>query len=254
MSSSTATLALPSATPHLRAVRSVPSTAERWHSGGAQHPVPAQAQPAQLPTTLPLTQSQSQSYPQAVPAALLTALPAGATVVATLPQAAIPQGLLAQYGDQFGASAAAGQPLVGYLILLPAEAPAPGARSVPAQFPAQPQAQFPAARSGQSPAQPSGQPSARGISIDLERRNAWVDGELLDLTYLEFELLAHLTGHPQRVHTRDHLVSAVWGYGHIGDGRTVDVHVARLRRKLGSTYRNTIVTVRRVGYKYTPAA
>ncbi|WP_224275125.1 winged helix-turn-helix domain-containing protein, partial [Streptomyces sp. LS1784] len=96
-------------------------------------------------------------------------------------------------------------------------------------------------------------PAARGISVDTERRNAYVDGRLLDLTYLEFELLAHLTDHPQRVHTRDHLVSAVWGYGHVGDGRTVDVHVARLRRKLGPAYRDTIVTVRRVGYKYTPA-
>ncbi len=97
-------------------------------------------------------------------------------------------------------------------------------------------------------------PTGRGISVDAERRNAYVDGRLLDLTYLEFELLAHLTEHPQRVHTRDHLVSAVWGYGHVGDGRTVDVHVARLRRKLGPAYRDTIVTVRRVGYKYTPAA
>ncbi len=88
----------------------------------------------------------------------------------------------------------------------------------------------------------------------MERRNAYVDGKLLDLTYLEFELLAHLTDHPQRVHTRDHLVSAVWGYGHVGDGRTVDVHVARLRRKLGAGYRDSIVTVRRVGYKYTPVA
>ena len=92
-----------------------------------------------------------------------------------------------------------------------------------------------------------------GIVLDLERRTARVDGELLDLTYLEFELLAHLTGHPYRVHTRDHLVSAVWGYGHVGDGRTVDVHVARLRRKLGR-HRDGIVTVRRVGYKYVPSS
>jgi DNA-binding response OmpR family regulator len=53
------------------------------------------------------------------------------------------------------------------------------------------------------------------------------------------------------VHTRDHLVATLWGYTHIGDGRTVDVHIARLRRKLGR-YRETIVTVRRVGYKYEP--
>ena len=66
-------------------------------------------------------------------------------------------------------------------------------------------------------------------------------------------LLAHLVAHPHRVHTRDQLVTTVWGYGHVGDGRTVDVHVARLRRKLGAAHRSSIVTVRRVGYKYVPA-
>ncbi len=75
---------------------------------------------------------------------------------------------------------------------------------------------------------------------------------MLDLTYLEFELLAHLVAHPHRVHTRDQLVTTVWGYGHVGDGRTVDVHVARLRRKLGAAHRGAIQTVRRVGYKYAP--
>jgi DNA-binding response OmpR family regulator len=79
-----------------------------------------------------------------------------------------------------------------------------------------------------------------------------VAGQPLDLTYLEFELLAHLVAHPHRVHTRDQLVATVWGYGHVGDGRTVDVHIARLRRKLGQEYRQTIQTVRRVGYRYTP--
>lgn len=60
-------------------------------------------------------------------------------------------------------------------------------------------------------------------------------------------------GNPHRVHTRDQLVTTVWGYGHVGDGRTVDVHVARLRRKLGAEHRSSIVTVRRVGYKYVPS-
>ncbi|WP_371500882.1 winged helix-turn-helix domain-containing protein [Kitasatospora sp. NBC_00374] len=212
MSSSTATLPVPSATPHLRAVRSVPSSADRRRE--PVHP------------TRPAT--------PAAPVALagLAGLPEGA-LVAALPQSALPQSLLAQYGAQLGA--AAGHPLVGYLVLVPAEpeqpAPAPAA-----------------------PARPAAVPSGRGISVDPDRRNAYVDGKLLDLTYLEFELLAHLTQHPHRVHTRDHLVSAVWGYGHVGDGRTVDVHVARLRRKLGAAYRDSIVTVRRVGYKYSPAA
>ncbi|GAA0689630.1 hypothetical protein GCM10010193_49830 [Kitasatospora atroaurantiaca] len=218
-SSSTATLPFPSATPHLRAVRSVPSTAERWHPASAQHPAAGHHLPAPQPAQ-----------------ALLTALPEGATVVAALPQSALPQSLLAQYGAQLGATAGSGHPLVGYLVLVPAESAAPAPASVPAPRPAQQQ------------------PAARGISVDLERRSAHVDGKPLDLTYLEFELLAHLTEHPQRVHTRDHLVSAVWGYGHVGDGRTVDVHVARLRRKLGAAYRDSIVTVRRVGYKYTPVA
>jgi DNA-binding response OmpR family regulator len=84
------------------------------------------------------------------------------------------------------------------------------------------------------------------------QRTAEVAGRPLDLTYLEFELLAHLVAHPGRVHTRDQLVGTVWGYGHVGDGRTVDVHIARLRRRLGAEHRDTIRTVRRIGYKYVP--
>jgi hypothetical protein len=149
--------------------------------------------------------------------------------------------------------------MVGYLVLVPvgteldvtavparvqlSEAVAP---SLEPQQPQQPQQQVSA------PAEPVAAPAAGGIALDLERRTARVDGEPLELTYLEFELLAHLTSNPHRVHTRDHLVSAVWGYGHVGDGRTVDVHVARLRRKLGR-HRDGIVTVRRVGYKYVPS-
>ncbi|MER6914208.1 winged helix-turn-helix domain-containing protein [Streptomyces sp. NPDC000594] len=101
-------------------------------------------------------------------------------------------------------------------------------------------------------APPAGDPAGGPIRIDAAERVALVDDRELDLTYLEFELLAHLVAHPHRVHSRDHLVTTVWGYGHVGDGRTVDVHVARLRRKLGERYRHTIQTVRRVGYKYTP--
>ncbi|GAA0434091.1 winged helix-turn-helix domain-containing protein [Streptomyces luteireticuli] len=120
-------------------------------------------------------------------------------------------------------------PMVGYLVLVPAEQPAPDGAG----------------------------PALHGdalVSIDPEQRTARVAGRLLDLTYLEFELLAHLVAHPHRVHTRDQLVTTVWGYGHVGDGRTVDVHVARLRRKMGAEHRRSIVTVRRVGYKYAPPA
>ncbi|MEU8465098.1 winged helix-turn-helix domain-containing protein [Streptomyces sp. NPDC029003] len=132
-------------------------------------------------------------------------------------------------------------PMVGYLVLVPADqqpiAFAP--QSVPAP---------PAPAAGAAPA-PAGDSLVR---IDPAQRTAEVDGEVLDLTYLEFELLAHLVAHPHRVHSRDQLVTTVWGYGHVGDGRTVDVHIARLRRKLGAAHRGAIQTVRRVGYKYAP--
>ncbi|MDT0614804.1 winged helix-turn-helix domain-containing protein [Streptomyces lancefieldiae] len=131
-------------------------------------------------------------------------------------------------------------PMVGYLVLVPADQQSP--------FPpvAVPE---PAEQDAVDGADGPGAPLVR---IDAARRTAAVDGRELDLTYLEFELLAHLVRHPHRVHTRDQLVTTVWGYGHVGDGRTVDVHVARLRRKLGTEHRQTIQTVRRVGYKYTP--
>ncbi|MFE7772429.1 winged helix-turn-helix domain-containing protein [Streptomyces sp. NPDC057445] len=133
-------------------------------------------------------------------------------------------------------------PMVGYLVLVPADQQpprlAPSVPGLPQESPAE----------GEGP----GGDGAGPVTIDSSRRTAQVDGRALDLTYLEFELLAHLVGHPHRVHTRDQLVTTVWGYGHVGDGRTVDVHVARLRRKLGAEHRHTIQTVRRVGYKYAP--
>ncbi|MER5523728.1 winged helix-turn-helix domain-containing protein [Streptomyces sp. NPDC002677] len=133
-------------------------------------------------------------------------------------------------------------PMIGYLVLVPADQRPP---FLPVAVPdAQEQADEPAERaaSGTRPL----------VTVDAGQRTAQVDGRELDLTYLEFELLAHLVAHPNRVHTRDQLVTTVWGYGHVGDGRTVDVHVARLRRKLGAEHRGAIQTVRRVGYKYTP--
>ncbi|MEV6198177.1 winged helix-turn-helix domain-containing protein [Streptomyces sp. NPDC051920] len=132
-------------------------------------------------------------------------------------------------------------PMIGYLVLVPADQQPllPLAVTGPAE---------PPAASG-APADGADDPLVR---VDTVQRTAEVDGRVLDLTYLEFELLAHLVRHPHRVHTRDQLVSTVWGYGHVGDGRTVDVHVARLRRKLGAQHRLAIQTVRRVGYKYTP--
>ncbi|MEU3618547.1 winged helix-turn-helix domain-containing protein [Streptomyces sp. NPDC006872] len=128
-------------------------------------------------------------------------------------------------------------PMIGYLVLVPADQQPP---FLPVAVPDQPTADR---------AEAAGEPLVR---IDSAQRTAAVDGQQLDLTYLEFELLAHLVAYPNRVHTRDQLVTTVWGYGHVGDGRTVDVHIARLRRKLGVRHRQSIQTVRRVGYKYTP--
>ncbi|GAA1900774.1 hypothetical protein GCM10009753_32970 [Streptantibioticus ferralitis] len=95
--------------------------------------------------------------------------------------------------------------------------------------------------------------SAPGLSVDSERRVASISGRVLKLTYLEFELLAHLVAHPRRVHSRAQLIAAVWNQPTVGDTRTVDVHIARLRRKLGSDHRQLISTVRQVGYSFTPA-
>ncbi|MFF2961154.1 winged helix-turn-helix domain-containing protein [Streptomyces sp. NPDC057963] len=129
-------------------------------------------------------------------------------------------------------------PMIGYLVLVPADQrPAVTAAAAAAQYVVP---------------TPVEDPAAGPVRIDPVQRTAAVDGNTLDLTFLEFELLAHLVAHPHRVHTRDQLVTTVWGYGHVGDGRTVDVHIARLRRKLGAEHRRSIQTVRRVGYKYAP--
>ncbi|MEU6313942.1 winged helix-turn-helix domain-containing protein [Streptomyces sp. NPDC047014] len=138
-------------------------------------------------------------------------------------------------------------PMIGYLVLVPAD------QQPPVGF--APQAVAAAGPVHAAPAAGPRTPATRGdelIRIDPAQRTAAVEGRVLDLTYLEFELLAHLVEHPHRVHSRDQLVTTVWGYGHVGDGRTVDVHIARLRRKLGGAHRGVIQTVRRVGYKYAP--
>ncbi|MCX5420304.1 winged helix-turn-helix domain-containing protein [Streptomyces sp. NBC_00078] len=134
-------------------------------------------------------------------------------------------------------------PMIGYLVLVPADQQPP---FLPVAVPDRTDAVI---AHGADAGGQGGDPLVR---IDSVQRTADVDGRELDLTYLEFELLAHLVAHPHRVHTRDQLVTTVWGYGHVGDGRTVDVHIARLRRKLGAEHRAAIQTVRRVGYKYTP--
>ncbi|MDH6108551.1 hypothetical protein P3T36_005453 [Kitasatospora sp. MAP12-15] len=101
------------------------------------------------------------------------------------------------------------------------------------------------------PAPPT--PAPLGVVVDQEARLATAGGRPLDLTFTEFELLAHLVAHPRRVYTRNQLLTAVGGQPPFGDTRTVDVYVARLRRKLGPEYRRSIATVRQVGYRFDPA-
>ena len=88
------------------------------------------------------------------------------------------------------------------------------------------------------------------LTIDETTYTARLSGAPLDLTYKEFELLKFLAQHPGRVFTRSHLVQEVWGYDYFGGTRTVDVHVRRLRAKLGPEHEQLIGTVRNVGYKF----
>ncbi|WP_052442340.1 winged helix-turn-helix domain-containing protein [Streptacidiphilus neutrinimicus] len=88
--------------------------------------------------------------------------------------------------------------------------------------------------------------------VDQAGRTASVDGRALRLTRREFDLLAHLMGHPRRVFTRVQLLDAVWGHHDVGDARTVDVHIARLRAKIGAEHRARLATVRGLGYKFDP--
>lgn len=92
---------------------------------------------------------------------------------------------------------------------------------------------------------------ASGVVIDEASYTARVSGTALNLTYKEFELLKYLAQHPGRVFTRDQLLHEVWGYDYYGGTRTVDVHVRRLRAKLGPDHENLIGTVRNVGYRFT---
>ncbi|HZC70226.1 MAG TPA: response regulator transcription factor [Jatrophihabitans sp.] len=92
------------------------------------------------------------------------------------------------------------------------------------------------------------------LTIDENTYTARLAGTALDLTYKEFELLKFLALHPGRVFTRSHLVQEVWGYDYFGGTRTVDVHVRRLRAKLGAEHESMIGTVRNVGYKFVRPA
>ncbi|MFD3515766.1 winged helix-turn-helix domain-containing protein [Streptomyces sp. NPDC058657] len=114
--------------------------------------------------------------------------------------------------------------LTGYLVLVPGDEEGPGALPVAA--------------------------AAQLVQVDTDARTVTVAGRPLHFTRLEFDLFAHLVAHPLRVHTREMLHSALWASPAPADHRTIDVHIARLRRKLGSPYRRAIETVRGVGYRY----
>ena len=88
------------------------------------------------------------------------------------------------------------------------------------------------------------------LTLNLETYQAAIDGRPLDLTYMEYELLKFLASHPGKVFTRETLLSRVWGYDYFGGARTVDVHVRRLRAKLGEEHAGLIQTVRSVGYRF----
>ena len=87
------------------------------------------------------------------------------------------------------------------------------------------------------------------LRINLDTYEAVVDERPLDLTYMEYELLRFLASQPGRVFTREALLNQVWGYEYYGGARTVDVHVRRLRAKLGEENADLIQTVRSVGYR-----
>ena len=88
------------------------------------------------------------------------------------------------------------------------------------------------------------------LVLNLETYQAAVAGRPIDLTYMEYELLKFLAQHPGKVFTRETLLSRVWGYEYYGGARTVDVHIRRLRAKLGEEHANLIQTVRSVGYRF----
>jgi hypothetical protein len=99
---------------------------------------------------------------------------------------------------------------------------------------------------------PTGADGGSGMLLDHDRRRVWVDGEEIALTFQEFELLAFLSAHPATVFSRADLVQRVWQRDFDTDSRTVDVHISRLRRKLGPVYGKYLVTEYRAGYQFRP--
>ncbi len=97
----------------------------------------------------------------------------------------------------------------------------------------------------------SGEIKSGEVIIDESSYTAKIKGRILDLTFKEFELLKYLAQHPGRVFTRSQLLQEIWGYDYFGGTRTVDVHIRRLRSKLGPEFEAIIGTVRNVGYRFS---
>ena len=97
----------------------------------------------------------------------------------------------------------------------------------------------------------AGEIKSGDVTIDEATYTARLKGNVLDLTFKEFELLKYLAQHPGRVFTRAQLLQEIWGYDYFGGTRTVDVHIRRLRSKLGPEFEAIIGTVRNVGYRFT---
>ena len=110
----------------------------------------------------------------------------------------------------------------------------------------------PAGPSRCRPGRPAGAAGGAGLLLDHDQRRVWVDGAEVTLTFQEFELLAFLAAHPATVFSRADLVREVWQRDFAADSRTVDVHVSRLRHKLGPAYGRCLVTEYRVGYQFRP--
>ncbi len=98
----------------------------------------------------------------------------------------------------------------------------------------------------------NGQMCSGDLVVDTQSYTVSLHGKPIDLAYKEFELLKYFVQHPRRVFTRAHLLQEVWGYDYYGGTRTVDVHIRRLRAKLGVEYEHVIGTVRNVGYRFDP--
>ena len=93
-----------------------------------------------------------------------------------------------------------------------------------------------------------------GLCIDLTAWEVSIDGVVIDFTYQEFQLLSFLAGRPGRAFSRDQLLAQVWGMDYYGGSRTVDIHVRRIRAKLGTSHASGLETIRNVGYKWRPVS